>query len=497
MRKPVQRVEVPRAAPVFQSELRSASERVSHPGPRQPGHGVSGRPNGQAPGRHARSHPRRDTRPSGVPRARVLPGWSSAAPRVGVAEVVQQMLLARSASVQGASLALVHSSLFRQRRSASAGSIAQGRTPPARPVPAGTGRAMSTSSQEKHPTHPIQLAAVAHQMLVAAPCSTLRRSDCLDCRDQLALLLCPDRAHEVGDDRSGVDREGGFRAPLPACRAPGRRAHWRLRLPVGDPLSYGRIRKCGSSSSMAARRWPRELRVTTRAPRSPQRPPEASGELEVAEVVRRQLRLEPPRVAHQRGGHDPRHCSPGHAADERRRKRAAKASIDARVGQIQELQLDAGDPGQSRPCLLRRPCRNDDRRPADRPGTGWSPANPALPTINGAIESLLTDHLARGGLWPVAGGERVLGRRHPQDLATAGSVGDPIGAAIRPPRPGASWRFRGGALGLDPDLLQHPPGGELEAAEMEPGAHLPVGLREPCGLQSSGAEGRNSSSAGR
>jgi ATP-dependent RNA helicase RhlE len=60
MRKPVPRAEVPRGSPVFQSELRSAAARMAHPGPRQPGHGVSGRPAGKAPGRHARSHPRRD-----------------------------------------------------------------------------------------------------------------------------------------------------------------------------------------------------------------------------------------------------------------------------------------------------------------------------------------------------------------------------------------------------------------------------------------------------
>ena len=72
MRKPVPQAEVPRASPVFQSALKSAVVRMAHPGPRQPGHGVSGRPAGQPPGRHARSHPRRD-RPdagTGAPAAR-------------------------------------------------------------------------------------------------------------------------------------------------------------------------------------------------------------------------------------------------------------------------------------------------------------------------------------------------------------------------------------------------------------------------------------------
>ena len=66
MRKPVPRVDVPRASPVFQSQLRSAAAHMADPGPRQRGHGVSGRPAGQPPGRHARSHPRRDRPETGT-----------------------------------------------------------------------------------------------------------------------------------------------------------------------------------------------------------------------------------------------------------------------------------------------------------------------------------------------------------------------------------------------------------------------------------------------
>jgi ATP-dependent RNA helicase RhlE len=62
--KPVPRAEVPRSSPVFQAEVKAAAERTSDPGPRQPGHGVSGRHPGQQPGRHARSHARRH-RPEG------------------------------------------------------------------------------------------------------------------------------------------------------------------------------------------------------------------------------------------------------------------------------------------------------------------------------------------------------------------------------------------------------------------------------------------------
>jgi ATP-dependent RNA helicase RhlE len=76
MRQPVPRAEVPRASSVFQSELVSAAERVTHPGPPQRSHGVSGRPASQSPGRHARSHPRRDRPgegpPSPSPRGAVL-----------------------------------------------------------------------------------------------------------------------------------------------------------------------------------------------------------------------------------------------------------------------------------------------------------------------------------------------------------------------------------------------------------------------------------------
>ena len=65
MRRSVPQAEVPRSSPVFQSAASAAAARMTHPGPRQLGHGVSGRPAGQAPGRHARSHPRRDRPESG------------------------------------------------------------------------------------------------------------------------------------------------------------------------------------------------------------------------------------------------------------------------------------------------------------------------------------------------------------------------------------------------------------------------------------------------
>ena len=47
---------VPRDAPAFQAELKQQADRQLDPGPRTLSHGVSSRPAGQSPGRHARTH---------------------------------------------------------------------------------------------------------------------------------------------------------------------------------------------------------------------------------------------------------------------------------------------------------------------------------------------------------------------------------------------------------------------------------------------------------
>jgi ATP-dependent RNA helicase RhlE len=47
---------VPRDAPAFQAELKQQADRQVDPGPRRPNHGMSARPQGQPPGRHARTH---------------------------------------------------------------------------------------------------------------------------------------------------------------------------------------------------------------------------------------------------------------------------------------------------------------------------------------------------------------------------------------------------------------------------------------------------------
>ena len=53
------RAEVPRASPIFQSEIAREGERGAEGEPRQRGWGVSGRREGQPAGRHARTHARR------------------------------------------------------------------------------------------------------------------------------------------------------------------------------------------------------------------------------------------------------------------------------------------------------------------------------------------------------------------------------------------------------------------------------------------------------
>jgi ATP-dependent RNA helicase RhlE len=57
-RRPVPVAEVPRSSSMFREQAARSIDHQTHPGPRQPGHGVSGRPPGRPPGRHARTHVR-------------------------------------------------------------------------------------------------------------------------------------------------------------------------------------------------------------------------------------------------------------------------------------------------------------------------------------------------------------------------------------------------------------------------------------------------------
>jgi ATP-dependent RNA helicase RhlE len=60
LRAEIPRLPVPREDPVFQAEWERLLAAQRNPGPPQKDHGVSKRPQGQAPGRHARTHkPRR------------------------------------------------------------------------------------------------------------------------------------------------------------------------------------------------------------------------------------------------------------------------------------------------------------------------------------------------------------------------------------------------------------------------------------------------------
>lgn len=51
--------EVPRDSGNFQERMTQKKSRQAHPGIKQPGHGISGRPVGKEPGRHARTHPKK------------------------------------------------------------------------------------------------------------------------------------------------------------------------------------------------------------------------------------------------------------------------------------------------------------------------------------------------------------------------------------------------------------------------------------------------------
>lgn len=62
LRKPVARAEAPTEDEVFVREVEAERTRQSHPGARPADFGVSKRPKGQAPGRHARTHAKRRAR---------------------------------------------------------------------------------------------------------------------------------------------------------------------------------------------------------------------------------------------------------------------------------------------------------------------------------------------------------------------------------------------------------------------------------------------------
>ena len=114
---------------------------------------------------------------------------------------------------------------------------------------------------------------------------------------------------------------------------------------------------------MPARLCPRDDSDTTRAPLAARkRRPEARRQLEVADVVGRQLRLEPARVAHQRRRHDPgvvhQHVQRAARGHEARGKRVDRRGIE----EIETLDLDAREPGQRRARRVEGPRADDHRR---------------------------------------------------------------------------------------------------------------------------------------
>lgn len=79
-RSPVPRFDVPRESEAFQTEIRRAGERHQESNERQPGFGLSGRPAGQQPGRHARTH-RKPQRSQGGGHAPAHPASHEGSPR--------------------------------------------------------------------------------------------------------------------------------------------------------------------------------------------------------------------------------------------------------------------------------------------------------------------------------------------------------------------------------------------------------------------------------
>jgi ATP-dependent RNA helicase RhlE len=65
-RRMIARREVNRDSEVFQREMTRSAASQSHPGPKQVGFGLSGRPKRQLPGRHARTHPKHSKTSAGA-----------------------------------------------------------------------------------------------------------------------------------------------------------------------------------------------------------------------------------------------------------------------------------------------------------------------------------------------------------------------------------------------------------------------------------------------
>ncbi|HKA88441.1 MAG TPA: hypothetical protein VKE22_12290 [Haliangiales bacterium] len=135
-----------------------------------------------------------------------------------------------------------------------------------------------------------------------------------------------------------------------------------------------RIVEVHRGARVAARRQRRHPRAVRRA----QRRPQAHGELEMPDVVGRQLRFEPARVAGERGRHDARVVHQ-HVQGTPRRREARGERIDRRgVEEIERVDLDAcdaGDGGARR--VAGRPRADDHRRPGPASARVVSRPSPA------------------------------------------------------------------------------------------------------------------------
>src|ERR1700682_2056971 len=200
---------------------------------------------------------------------------------------------------------------------------------------------------------PSSCVLVAHQTLVAAPCSVVLKADTVLDRAMAARRSSSDidRIKSVTTAPGWTENARTRCASPRASSATAKRAFAVFDWPYASHLSYARRSKCGSSKSAPARRWPpaapsgrdgaaaaarlglavgeplvvraplevrivevdpgpevpsRRKRDDARPERLAQRRQESRGELERAQVVGRELRLEAAAVPDEWSRHDPR-----------------------------------------------------------------------------------------------------------------------------------------------------------------------------------------------
>ena len=115
---------------------------------------------------------------------------------------------------------------------------------------------------------PSSCGLIAHQTLVAAPCSGVFKIDTL--REAAMAARCSssdiDRINSVMIDPGWTENARTRCASPRASSARAKSAFAVLDCPYASHLSYGRRSKCGSAKSTPERRCPRDDKETTRAP---------------------------------------------------------------------------------------------------------------------------------------------------------------------------------------------------------------------------------------